>query len=503
MGPCVLTDLVSTPAGRSLYDSVMSSALAVLNRVAAGRVLGPLSFATPSPGPLKPYDIRRIPRTSGAYPGFALEPTWNSDRAVKEGLKVCATLATCLGRVAEKGGSVPWYEWESKKSGSPKRVDIVPWMEWPRQDGKVSRSQLMEEGLLHASISGNALIGILWEGGKRRLRPREIQVENPYRCRPIPHRIDFISGYEWDDVAFFGPQKWDALDIVHVIGRNDPSNRYWGWSILEALAHTIDADVEARKLNLRRYRNGGQPGTIIIDSTVRQDEDRDEVEENLNRSAQKRYGGFMLLGGNMSVERQNALTNRQLGLLETMAFHRDEIAVACDFLPAMFNPGAATYDNVEHAIRHEWRVTVLRLQRFADAFTKRLIPKEDRGRRWYAPYFGDVEELQDLQRKIDDTAKLVKDCRIAVNDAIEVTGLPVKRQRGGDRALVPANLIPDTDAAQSLDDGGISADAGALDIFADECGRNPVWASMVKKDPDLSQQYQETLSDYLADMAEE
>lgn len=418
-----------------------------MNRVASGR--GPFA-ATPSPGPVKPYDTRRIPRTSNAYPGFSLEPTWNSDRAVKEGMKICATLATCFGKIAEKAGSVPWFEWEARKSGTPQRVDMVPWIEWPRQDGKVSRSDLMEEAHLHSYLSGNALIGILWEGGKRRIRPREIQVENPHGCRPIPHRIDFISAYEWDDVALHGPQKWDAADIVHVIGRKDPSNRYWGWSIVEALAHTIDADVEARKLNLKRFRSGGMPGTIIIDEGVRDDDDREEREENLNRSAQKRYGAFMVLGGEQKVEQQGTLTNRQLGLVEAMAFHRDEIAVACDFLPAMFDPRAATYDNVDHALRHEWRVTVLRNKRFADAFTKRLVPREDRRRRWYAPWYGDVEELQDLRRKIADTSDLVQKCRIAVNDAIAATGLPVKKQAGGDRALVPANLIPDSDAAESL-----------------------------------------------------
>lgn len=420
-----------------------------MNRVNRGSVLGPSNLVS-MPTSVRPYDARRIPPGTVSHPGFPMEPTWDSDRAVKEGLKVCSTLASCFGKVAEKAGSVPWYEWETKKSGTPRRVDIVPWIEWPRQDGKISRSELIEEAHLHASLNGNSLFGILWEGGQRRIRPREIQVENPHGCRPIPDRIDYISAYEWDDISLYGPQKWDARDIIHVVGRKDPANKYWGWSIVEALAATIDADVEARRLNLRRFRAGGELRTIVTDESVRDDIAREEKEENLNRKAANGYGAFMVLGGNMSVASQGQLTARQLGLLEAMAFHRDEIAVACDFLPAMFDPSAATYDNVDHAIRHEWRITVLRNNRFSDAFTKKLVKKEDRGRRWYAPWYGEVEELQDLRRKIDDTADLVNKCQIAVNDAIETTGLPVRRQPGGDVALVNATLIPASAAAEPL-----------------------------------------------------
>lgn len=424
----------------------MSTADAVLNRLASGSVFRPSLLA----GAAERYRPNRVPATGGVYPGQPVEKGWDSNRAVKEGLKVCSTLATCFTRISEKAATVPWYEWESKKSGSPKRTGIVPFLEYPRRDGFVSRVDLMEEAHLHAYLSGNALFGILWEGGSRRLVPREIQVENPHGCTPIPHRDRYISAYEWSDAALAGKRRWDSRDIIHVIGWKDPANRYWGWAIMEALAATIDADVEARQLNLRRFKSNGTPGTIIIDEDVTDDLDRQEKEDNLNRNPHRRFGAYMVLGGNQRVQNQTPLTTRQLGILDAMAAHRDEIAVTCGFLPAMFDPRAATYDNVDHAIKHEWRLVVLRNKRFSDAFTKRLIRVEERGQRWYAPDYSDVEELQDIQRKIDDTAKLVTDCRVAVNDAIEATGLPVKPQVGGEVPLVPANLVSAADAAQPL-----------------------------------------------------
>lgn len=448
LGYVRLTGPDSTTTGyTSIIGTAMSSARAVIRRVSSGRVLGPQALTDT---PIRPYEIKRIPRGTGAQPGFALEPTWDSDRAVKEGLKVCAILATCLGRVAEKAASVPWYWWEEKRSGETRMVEPVEWLEYPRPDGKVSRASMMEEAHLHAALSGNALFGVLWVGGDRRIRPYQVQVENPHGCNPVPHRLDWIESYKWDDVAIYGPQRWDARDIVHVIGRKDPANRYWGWSIVEALAHTIDADVEARRANLKRFRVGGAPGTVVVDKSIADDETLEEREENLNRRARNRYGAFMVLGGDVDVQRQQVLTTKQLGLLDAMAHHRDEIAVACDFLPSMFDPSAATYDNVDHARRYEWQLAVLRNQRFADAFSTRMVERRLRGKRWISPYYGDVEELQDFRRKLDDTVKLVSECQVAVNDALAATGLPVPPQPGGHVALVPHTMIPATSAAEEL-----------------------------------------------------
>jgi phage portal protein BeeE len=421
----------------------MSSAEVVMRRVRAGNLLGASNAAS--------SDLRRIAPSSGVQPGMPFYPVWDSTRAVREGLKVCSTLAVCLGRIAERAASVPWFVWEQTKSGGAKRRELVRWIEWPRRDGHVSRQNMMEEAHLHAPLNGNALFRVFWEGGpRRRLQPAELDVVNPQGCRPVPHRVRYIDRYEWDDASEHGPKSWDADDIVHVIGRTDPNNRYWGWSIVEALSTTIDADVEARRLNLRRFMRGGTPGSIIIDADVKDDEARRELEESLNRSAQERFGAYMVLGGTQKVEKQDAMTNRQLGLLDAMAHHRDEIAVACDLLPAMFSTDAQTYDNLGHAIRHEWRVAVVRNSRFADAFTKRLVPRADRGRVWYAPWYGEVEELKDLHRQVEDTAILVDKCRVAVNDAIAATGLLVPPQRGGDVALVPANYIPATEASAGL-----------------------------------------------------
>lgn len=399
---------------------------------------------------LERYKPGRIPRASGARAGFGIDKEWDSDRAIREGLKVCSTLATCVTRIAEKGASVPWHWHEETKSGRMEQRDIVQFIEYPRQDGALSRNDMMEDAHTHAYLAGNALFGIYWAGGERRLEPRELHVEHPHGCTPVPHPTDFISRYEWDDSALFGKRSWPAKDIAHVYGHRDPNNPYWGWTMVQALATTIDADVEARKLNLKRYRRNGTPATIITDSSVRNEDDRREKEENLNRSDSDRFAAFLVLGGDQTVSPRGAMTARQLGLLEAMAFSRDEIAAGIGFLPAMFSPDAMTYDNLEHAIRHEWRLVVLRNARFSGAFGKRFIAKADRGRKIIAPDYSGVEELEDLSRKIAHVGDLVQRCRFAVNDAIQTARLNAPPQAGGDEALVAANLIPASAAAEPL-----------------------------------------------------
>lgn len=426
----------------------MSVRQAVAARQAAGHLFAPLNLAVES------YTPTRIAPTAGVTPGEPLQGLWDSDKAIREGLKVSSALSTCIGRVAEKGASVPWYEWEVAPDGRERRVGEVEYIERPRKDGKRSRFQMMEVAHHDAYIAGNALFGIVWDGGQKyRIMPREMHRENPHGCYPVPHRVNFIDRYEWEDAAIGGRRSWDAKDIIHVIGRCDPSNDYWGWSILESLALVIDADLAIRKLNFKRFARGGYPGMIIIDEELDQSTDRQSLEDDLNARADRYAGAYMVLGGKQKVEKQSSMTEPQLGLLSAMGQHRDEIAVAIGFHPAMFSSEAATYSNLKEARLLEWQIVVLRNARFADAFSNRLIPAKDHGKRFIAPDYSEVEELQGLTEKIDKMAKLVQECRVCVDDAIALVGIPLPKQEGGDRPLVEGGLVPAGDAAEGLANG--------------------------------------------------
>lgn len=426
----------------------MSATRAILRRQAAGHLLAP----APSLFVTEDYRPIRIAPGSGAYPGQILVPEWDSNRAIKEGLKVSSHLATMIGQVAELAASVPWYRYDVKKSGSEERGDPIEWIEFPRRDGKISRFQMMEEAHHHAFLAGVALFGVLWEGGSRfRLRPAELRCENPHGCHPIPDRLKHIAAYQWDDTAIGGLRYWDADDIVHVVGRPDPSNPYWGWSILQALAPIVDAHREALRLNLLRFKRHGAPGTIIMDEDVSTPLERKELEDDLNSRADKYFGGFMVLAGmSQKVAPIHTLTEVQLGITKVMAFHRDECAIAIGLHPSLFTGEHSTYENLRSARRARWQVAVMRNARFADAFTTRMVPRAERDRWYIAPDYSEIEELQDLAGQIKNVGDMVQLCRIAVNQAIAVAHLPVPPQEGGDRPLVEGGLVPAGDAAEGL-----------------------------------------------------
>ena len=402
---------------------------------------------------LLPYEPFRIPPSSGATAGQVLEPTWDSNRAVREGLKACAILASVIGGICEQAASVPWYWWRVSKSGREEMTEPVEFIERPRLDGKVDSFSMMELAHHYLYLSGNALFGIKWEGGSRfQIRPAELHLENPHGCAPVIDREKLISGYQWDDSAIGGWRYWDSESILHVFGRPDPAKPYyWGWSIIEALAMTIDSEREARRLNLLRLRRNGSPGTIITDENLAP-KDRKTTEDELNARADRYFGAFMVLAGKQQIAKQSFLKEDELGLLKGLAFYRDDIVTAFGLHPAMFSSEAATYDNMEQGIKLRWRVAVVRNSRFSRAFTSRFVRKSEFGRLFIAPDYSEVEELKDLSTKIDQTEKLVDKCRIAVNDAIATTGLPVPAQAGGHVALVNGTLIPMSDAAENLED---------------------------------------------------
>ena len=408
------------------------------------------------------YRPFRIDPGSGAQHGYPLVSRWDSNRAVKEGLKMSAVLAALIGRLAEKGASVPWWEWRREKSGRVKRHKMLEWMEAPRADGKIDRSQMMEAAITHMVLNGNALFGIWWEGRRRfRIRPRELQVENPHGCAPIPDRKKWISGYEWDDTAIGGPRAWDADDIVHVIGRPDPTNPYWGWSIVEALATTVDADIAARRMNLKRFLRGGYPGMIITDEDVDTGRSRRELEESLNSRAESYMGAFMVLGGKQKVERQSPLTETQLGLFKAMAHHRDEIAVALGVHPSIFSTDASTMNNMQVSRVEEWKNVVMKVMRIANAFTSKLVPRNKVGEIWYGPDYSGVEELEDIDSKIDRMVKLVSEAQVSVDDAARIVELHLPSQSGGDEPWVQGGWLPKSVALQQAPDQSNGADSAA------------------------------------------
>lgn len=392
---------------------------------------------------IRPYQIERIPPTSRAQPGWALYPTVDDERLWSEGYKRCGPVAEIWSELAAMAGSVPWHYWSPDG-----RQEIVPWIEFPRKDRSRSRSSLIEEAVLQA-LNGNALIGVLWEGGERRVRPAEIQVENSHGCRPVIDREHGVSAYEWDDSALLGPQRWDARDIIHIIGRQDPLNPYWGWSILQAMMLELDAWVAAGEEQVRRMVRGGPAGVVLTDSNITTEGERARLQENLNNSGIMASGGYLVLAGSQKVDSFSPPTTKDIGTVEIRERLLTLLVRLCGLYPAEYSLDASTYNNLDQSKRRKWAIVKTILERFSDAFTTKTIPVSKHGKLWIAPDFSGIVDVEETAALIAQFKDLIAS-QVPYNEAIRVTGLALEYQPWGDNTFIPDRMVTAAEVARSF-----------------------------------------------------
>ncbi|MEM7048896.1 MAG: phage portal protein [Acidobacteriota bacterium] len=399
--------------------------------------------------------LRSLP---GITPGSPYYPDWDAEKASEEGLKASAVVYRCVMGKAEKAASVPWCVWqradhEDVKGEPVPNHEYARLIEHPRRDGRYGRAELIASATAHLDLAGNALVRMLRAGIGAKV-PMELNAEVPVGVEPIPHPIDFISEYQFDD-AQRGRGTWPAEEIIHA-RRVDPGNPIWGLSVVQALARLIDLDVERDRMMLRRMVNDGRPSVILTDEALKTTQEREDVEDWLADRAERYRGGFMVLGGNQGLLSMG-MSSRDLQQVESGAFTRDMLAIGFGYLAAGFSNDAATYSNAEIFVRHEWAGPVMSSNRIlADAFTRALVPPDKWGEMWIAPDYSSVEALRE---NFIDKAKALRDLRdagVALNDAKRYLDMPLPDQAGGDVPIVPGNYLPAemlADEARGLSDG--------------------------------------------------
>ena len=397
-------------------------------------------------------------------------PEFDPERALREGMKANAIVYRCITGKADRCASVPWRMYELTDAGKGKIVDddpIARLVEFPHRDGAFGRQTLIYRTAMYLEGSGVGLIRKVGGGIRSRLLgsnaapAEELHPESPVGIRPIPDPVRFISGYEYEDAAKQGAlPRWDGDEIIH-IRYEDPLDPYWGLSRLQALARTVDVLGESERLRLRRTTNDGRPSVVIIDPAVTTKEQREQAEGDLFRRRDTLRGGWMVVGGGSAQDgkptvqlHELGLSNVDLEMVSSMAFDRDLIAIAFGYLPAGFSNDAATYSNSEIFVRHEWSLAQAVNRVIAEALTRRLVPREQWGKRWLSPDYSDVEELQEDKPKRATALKDLRDAGVALNDAIQYLDMEIGEQIGGDEPIVPGNYMPVRHLVEEVPPGG-------------------------------------------------
>jgi phage portal protein BeeE len=401
-----------------------------------------------------PYEPGRIlsPLTEGQE--FVSE--WDPDRAYDEALQKSAMVDRCTYGLAEKAASVPLRVWErtaENPKGSPvpdHELDDV--LNNPADDPVLgSREELVTRTIVHHKIVGTALTGIR-RGvdvlSRRRGATRVVGLvaEDPRQVYPVPSSALKVAKWNYRDGD--GRQlAWNREDLA-AWKRHDPRNAVWGRSVLQALAVTVDSSVQNARTHLLRVARDGRPGMILQDETIASPDQGRDREKMLNARQRTHRGGIMLLGGFEKLVAAG-MSSDDLGILESMAFDRDMIAIAFGFLPAGFSNDAATYANSGIFVLHEWGLVQQTLASWTSVLTSFLFTREERRRFYIAADFSEVQALADASM---DKIKILTDAAfrgVSTNDLIRSLGLPIPAQEGGDAVLVPAKMQRLSDALRT------------------------------------------------------
>ena len=402
--------------------------------------------------PPAPYEGGRILEPLSTEEEF--QSDFDIDRAAyDEALKKSAMVDRCVTGKAEKGASLPLRVWERDSSGKASPVGDHPLdqlLNHPSSDPvDGSREEVVYRAIMHHQLTGNALIGIrrardisrLDASGKAENVPHELEAEDPRDVYPVPSSLRGRRLAQWNYTDGDGKRlAWLREDLAHW-KRHDPRNPLWGCSVLQSLALCVASSVEGGRTHLLRMARDGRPGMIIADEGIPNPAKGHEAEVLLNARMRNSRGGIMILSGKQTLV-ASGMSSTDLGILESMRFDRDMIAIAYGYLPAGFSNDAATYSNTGIFVLHEWSLVQSLMASFCSRLEDFLLTREELKTFSIAPDYSGVQVLADANL---DKVKLLADLAfkgLSTNDLIRSLGLSLPPQEFGDVPLVPENVQP-------------------------------------------------------------
>jgi HK97 family phage portal protein len=392
--------------------------------------------------------------------------TWSTDRAVKEGYKASTWVYACVRKKADQLASVPLVV--HKKVGK-RKVEWVRVQEHPleillqRPNPKMTGSHLSKALTTYLNLSGNNYWYILEVGGL----PVELWPLRPDRIAPIPSKIDFISGYEYNLSGAI--ETIDAHEISHC-KFFDPGDDFLGMGPLMAAAKAVDTDNEARDWNKNSMENRAvPPGGYSTELTLTDPQYERLDKEIKERAGIKKARKEILLDGGLKYQ-SFALSPVEMDFIESRKFGVVEICAPFGVDPILIGYNEhSSYNNYETAKRSLWEDTLIpELEDVVSQINHDLTPRFG-DQYWVEP---DLSDVPALQQKFGDR---VKDGQglwamgvpfSKINERLELGMDDVK---DADMQFIPANMIPlhasDDDEGEGEEEDPKSWGSPELKIF--------------------------------------
>nr|WP_169786646.1 head maturation protease, ClpP-related [Streptomyces alboflavus] len=286
------------------------------------------------------------------------------------------TLFAIVNRTSNATALVNWRLYRKAPSGLPEdRTEVTQHAAldlWNKPNKFFTRQELVESEQQHIDLTGEGWLVIA--RSPRSPIPLELWPVRPDRIAPVPHPVDFISGY-----MYTGPDGQEiALRVEDVIQIRmpNPLDPYRGMGPVQSVLTEIDAARYSAEWNRNFFMNSAEPGGIIEVPQALGDTEFNELRERWNEQHKGVANAHRvaILEHGKWVDRK--YTQRDMQFAELRQVSRDVIREAFG-APAFVlgDVGDVNRATAEASkVLFAEQLTVPRLERFKQALNNDLLP---------------------------------------------------------------------------------------------------------------------------------
>lgn len=376
-----------------------------------------------------------VPASTGAFGSLKTKPRdWTTEKGIRDGYDSNEWVKICVDRIATPAASVPWRvsrftSMDAKKRFSAELKSIPahekstfidtykthylePEADHPLEklieepNSFLDRQTMVERITQHLLLGGNSIITKVRTPQRGRGTgglPLELWVQPPDVFNPVADRAKFIRYYEMTVPDSQKPLTIQNQDLIHFM-LPDPSNLYWGSSVLKAGAMTIDTDVEAIAWQKQSLENRAAPdGVFAINSEISEQEF-----EVMRTQMRTQYMGrdnarTPLLIGNNAKFYQLSLSPVEMDFIQTRRMNREAICAIFGVDPRIAgatDPAQGTA--IKEVMRAHWLSLILPyMDKLQSGFNRSLA------REWGPDYYiwYDTMNIDALQENFHEKAR--------------------------------------------------------------------------------------------------
>lgn len=286
------------------------------------------------------------------------------------------TLFSIVNRTSNATALVDWKLYRKAASGLPEdRVEVTSHAIldlWDKPNRFFTRQELVETLQQHIDLTGEGWLVI--GRNPRSPMPLELWPVRPDRIQPVPHPVDFISGYLY--TAPDGREIALRVEDVIQIRMPNPLDPYRGMGPVQSILTELDASRYSAEWNRNFFMNSAEPGGIIELPSVLSDPEWDQLQARWNEQHKGVANAHRVAFIEHGTWKDRKYTQRDMQFAELRTVSRDVIREA--FGAPAFVLGEVGDVNRATAeaskVLFAEQLTVPRLERFKQALNNDLLP---------------------------------------------------------------------------------------------------------------------------------